>query len=727
MIDFKGLSKKYSNSRFSSFWDNNDDASFVDDFLNDGISEENRTRKKDVIQLASYKRAISNFVSIVTGQSIPVKYVTKGDSYTNGKEVTISSNLSDKNFDSTVGLALHEGSHIKLTDFKFDYRTSLPQELFVLAESKGYQKYDVEKHIKGLLNWVEDRRIDRYIISTSPGYKGYYHSMYDKYFHNKNIDSGLISDMYRDETWDSYSFRIINLINPKRQFGALKGLRDIWNVVNLRDISRLKDTEDSFEVACDVYSIIMRNIDKLELEKDEQKSGSGGDGVGDESGDDSSNGDDTLSDDEFQDLLDLAENGEIGSEPSNGGGKSVSVDVGSELGSKLGNGEQPTPTNHTNDDGKPTKQLSDRQKGLLKKAIEKQKDFVDGNTKKTNLSQKDNRDIKAVEESGATYEQVGYENKSDGYYGKVNRTKCLVIKKMTRGLIESNQFGFARQWNGTSYDKANRWNGNYNFVEEGLRLGTVLGRKLKVRSEEKSTKYTRKNGGKIDKRLISELGFDNSNVFEQTFVDRYNKAYLHISIDASSSMSGNKWNKAMSSAIAMIKACNMAGNIDVVVSIRSTHSLRGGYSGGDVPAIMIAYDSRVDKLTKVKSLFKNLDANGTTPEGLCFEAISKDFIPGNNNQESYFINYSDGQPYYSNSEIYYGGSQANKHTKKQVNNMRSVGIQVLSYFIGGDYEYGNTKQSFKEMYGGDSQFINATNMMEVARTMNRKFLQKGGA
>ena len=114
---------------------------------------------------------------------------------------------------------------------------------------------------------------------------------------------------------------------------------------------------------------------------------------------------------------------------------------------------------------------------------------------------------------------------------------------MTRGLIESNQFGFARQWNGTSYDKANRWNGNYNFVEEGLRLGTVLGRKLKVRSEEKSTKYTRKNGGKIDKRLISELGFENSNVFEQTFVDRYNKAYLHISIDASSSMSGNKWIK----------------------------------------------------------------------------------------------------------------------------------------------------------------------------------------
>ena len=62
------------------------------------------------------KRAVSNFVNIVTGQNVPVRY-RGSDSYTDGKSITISANVKDNNFDPTVGLALHEGSHVKLTDF----------------------------------------------------------------------------------------------------------------------------------------------------------------------------------------------------------------------------------------------------------------------------------------------------------------------------------------------------------------------------------------------------------------------------------------------------------------------------------------------------------------------------------------------------------------------------------------------------------------------------------
>ena len=67
--------------------------------------------------------------------------------------------------------------------------------------------------------------------------------------------------------------------------------------------------------------------------------------------------------------------------------------------------------------------------------------------------------------------------------------------------------------------------------------------------------------------------------------------------------------------------------------------LTGRGSGQGVPMIMVCYDSRVDKLQKVKNLFTALDVSGTTPEGLCFEAIEKDLIPGNSNQDSYFINF----------------------------------------------------------------------------------------
>ena len=189
-------------------------------------------------------------------------------------------------------------------------------------------------------------------------------------------------------------------------------------------------------------------------------------------------------------------------------------------------------------------------------------------------------------------------------------------------------------------------------------------------------------------------------------------------------MSGEKWNKAMTSTVAMIKACDMAGNIDVVVSIRATHG--GSYSrgGSDVPLIMVCYDSRTDKLQKVRKLFPALDVSGTTPEGLCFEAIMNELIPGNSNQDSYFINYSDGQPYFGNGDISYSGETAEAHTRKMCNKMRAMGISVLSYFIGGDYSYDSDNESFTNMYGKDASFINATNMMEVAKTMNKKFLQK---
>ena len=67
---------------------------------------------------------------------------------------------------------------------------------------------------------------------------------------------------------------------------------------------------------------------------------------------------------------------------------------------------------------------------------------------------------------------------------------------------------------------------------------------------------------------------------------------------------------------------------------------------------------------------------------------------------------------------------AEAHTKKMVGNMRAMGISVLSYFIGGSYERDTDSKSFKNMYGKDAEFISPTNMMQVAKTMNKKFLEK---
>ena len=691
--DFKGFTfrsgaVKNKVKQNSTFWDTNSNDVDVDDFL--GLDTDVK-KGKDLIALAGYKRAISNFVNIVTEDNIPVVFNSKDESYTDGKKVVIGSNIDDKKFDVAVGLALHEGSHIKLSDFTLlkNLEIEIPTELYVLGESVGVDKFKVITTIKNLLNYVEDRRIDSYIFRTSPGYKGYYHSMYEKYFYSKNVDKGLLSSEFRTEEIDSYMFRIINLHNSNRQLGALKGLKEIASLINLGNIQRggLKDTNDCFKIACDVMNVILKSIEPIKPPTDENgSSDSDSDSQnGDSQEGNGSGGGNTISDEELQDMLD-----------------SDSLETPSE--------------NLGNDDGSQSVELSDRQKRMLENHIKKQEKFLDGDVQKTQLSKKDTKDIKAIEDSGATYENVGKDIPKNYWSGVGNGTKCLVVKKLTQSLIDSDQFSCACSWNQDSY---NGEYSRYNFVEEGLRLGSILGRKLQVRGEESQLKFTRQNSGRIDKRLIAELGFGNSDVFSHTLTERYNKAYLHISVDASGSMSGKPWNKAMTSAVAMIKACDMAGNIDVVVSIRTTH----GRGNVDVPFILVAYDSRVDKLVKVKNLFSALNVAGTTPEGLCFEAIQKDLIPGNSNQDSYFVNYSDGQPYYGNNEIQYSGRDAENHTRKMCDKMRAMGISILSYFIS-DYDSDRDNDSFKNMYGKDAEFINATNMMQVAKTMNKKFLEK---
>jgi hypothetical protein len=215
-------------------------------------------------------------------------------------------------------------------------------------------------------------------------------------------------------------------------------------------------------------------------------------------------------------------------------------------------------------------------------------------------------------------------------------------------------------------------------------------------------------------------------VFYTREVDQYKKANLHISIDYSGSMSGQKLRKAITSTVAIVKACEMARNINVQVSIRSTDN---GFRS--LPYIAVVYDSTKGNFKDFCKYMSILEANNTTPEGLCFEAIQKQLIPATNDSDSYFLNFSDGEPCYSinrgSDEIYYGGMAAAKHTRKQINKMQDAGINTLSYFIT-DYST-NVKQTpswriFEQCYGKGAKSVNVENMFEVAKTMNELFLAK---
>ena len=49
---------------------------------------------------------------------------------------------------------------------------------------------------------------------------------------------------------------------------------------------------------------------------------------------------------------------------------------------------------------------------------------------------------------------------------------------------------------------------------------------------------------------------------------------------------------------------------------------------------------------------------GTTPESLCYEAMMDNYLESVSGDDNYFINFSDGQPYFGNDEVRYVGSEA---------------------------------------------------------------------
>lgn len=694
---------KYNNS---SFWYDDFD---TDDIIVNQLSDKEK-KSLDLYKLASSKRAISNFVNIVTNESIPVKFKERGDSYTDGKSVVIGSRITEpKDFDVAVGLALHEGSHIKLSDFKLllDLSSQIPTHITEGAIKKGI--YNTQETIKNLWNYVEDRRIDNFVFKSAPGYRDYYRKMYDKYFNDKLIDKALLSDEYTDETIQSYMFRIINLHNKNTQLSSLKGLREIYRLVGLNKISRLSNSQESLDVAIQMFKVILKYINQPTDDDNQQNENGKGEGSSsDEQGSDDGQGgssNEGMSDDEFNELLES-----IGESPM--GGDSNETPTGGN-GMDVGNLPDNMEGEPSEDNSPSTNsvQLSDRQKDLLKKKIEKQKKFMDGDIQKTSITKTDSKNLNAIEESGSEMKEVG-KDVNNGYYG--NQTvQCIVVKKLTKGLFESQMFPMTR----TEYWGEGAVTMDYvEEVQKGIKLGTMLGKKLQVRGEDRTTVFNRQKVGRIDKRMISSLGFGNENVFQFSEVDSYKKANLHISIDASSSMNGEKWRNTMVNVVAMCKAVDMIPNLQVQVTFRCTQN--------EKPYIVMAYDSKTEKFSKVKQMFGGLRPNGTTPEGLCFEAIMKSFIPINNDMDSYFLNLSDGQPYFGGRSFYYSGDSAERHTGKMVKMIESMGIKTLSYFVS---DYGASsyeKRSFKTMYGKGAKFVDVTNLNQITKTMNQLFLEK---
>lgn len=706
----------------------------------------------DLIKLAGYRRVISNFVSILTNQDIPVKYLAPGGTgATDGKTVFISASITKKtDFDWCVGLALHEAAHIVKTDFEAFLKlwTKVPPELYKKGRTKNINNEQIADFCKGMFNVVEDRYIDSYIFKEAPGYRGYYKSLYNRIWNSKAISAALKSKMYRENTLDSYDYRIIYLTNPSTDLDALPVLRKIAEKFEISSILRLKTTQERMDLSFEIVEMIIDNIDcepkqdsgssqtikkvkQMISKKNEGESGEGGF---------SSTSPEGESKNEPKD--------ETPSENQEGGNpkEKDEEDVigGNESSAEKTEDKPPSPGDGCGDVSEFTPSQIDK----IKKQFERNKELLrhEFESIKKEISKEQIGLLDIIEQSGIHISHAHFS--PDGCVGQIKPVDCIVINNLTKELLLSGREIFPLSTHdSTSFtlSHGNAEQSKLNAVLKGWSMGKKLGKKLQIRNETNVIKYPRRSNGKIDKRILADLGAGMENVFYKIKKNSYNRAKIHISVDASGSMDCDaKWNPTITCVTAICVACSMIQNIDVSVSFRSTHSL----DGKDLPYIVLAYDSTKDKISKVRQLFPFLKANGATPEGLAFEAILDDCIINRRGmgEDHYFVNLSDGEPCYTfynrsggGHGFSYGGDDAAKHTKRQVGIMKSNGIKILSYFIKTELTLMNnlgmlipiksevedkTLKQFKTMYGKDARSINIDNVGQIAKTMNELFLKK---
>lgn len=723
---------------YSSYWMDFDDNFFdVDTVSTDTEPSETMTTER-IMRLSAVRRSIANFVRILTNDDkVKVKFSSGNQSYTDGKTVVIAAEDDPTKFDVMVGLALHEGAHCLLSDFGFlqnavssdsvrwiqtyqilkkELRETIPvvdEPYDLLNPIRAYQK------LLGLLmNIIEDRRIDSFVYKNASGYRPYYDAMYTKYFFNKEVEKNMMGNPdWRVASVENYINWLINIFSPKFDRNALPGLGAMVDAIDLANIRRFDEprmptnfdrwvdmngrggrAEDSFatvwpelynsmssnkyfkdystmpllwRTANDILHMILQYVAKSEVDK-------------------------------------LGEQGETG--------QPIEIDMD---GVRI----QVSPTGLENLDMGGTsivvKTKYNDSRG--KSSMEKIKKALNGKTTKKKLRTKQEQsEIDHLDSAAADMKEVG-----DKIVGKF---PCLVTRKLNKSIMLSDWFPFARKtWNTGSDDRPIELlhdPQSLDAVAKGVRMGQVLVHRLQVRNDPVVTHFTRQDHGNIDRRILAQLGMDIEQVFKRTTVENYKPVLLHLSLDASGSMSGEKWDKVLSVATALAYVASKIQSIEVVITIRGdTH---------DMPIVSIVYDSRVDNFQKVRSLFPSLCTRGSTPEGLCFQATLDLVTENANKYDLYFINFSDGEPGTSvhRKDMWnsYSGDTAYEHTRRQVQELREAGVKVLSYFIGYDSSYGysndGSKKAFRKMYGEDSVFVNVSNVTDVLRTLNKLLLKK---
>lgn len=646
-----------------------------------------------LFKLAAARRAISNFVNILTLKNIPVTFVSK-DSVTDGKTVHIGGDIDKKSrFDIGVGLALHEASHILYSDFHSFKNLWATIPMDIKDSAKGLTSHNLEDLCYTMYNYVEDRYIDQMVCSNAKGYRGYYKKLYNEYFNSDEITHELLSNSYRESNLNSYMFRIINLTNSNSDLYALKKLKNIYDILDLDNILRLNTPNDRRECAFDIVREVLSDLE------DEIKYNMAYAATYVSS---SVSPFPMLSDNALTSSISNAD-----TKYSSESNESASFDIDSnEYASFKPNytesgdmGEMYGIFSILPENNYPVKDFTSPM-------LDKQKNFINNHGNKTFLSKETTHKLNIIGEFNAEIEDTTYNGEL---------VEVIVIKNVTLDNLSTEEFPLSNEY------VRNITGGYTNEVTQGIALGNKIGNKLLLRNEVNIEKYSRRSNGRLDKKILHEIGIQNENIFYFTELQQYKDLDIHISVDASSSMAGRgAWQETLVLTTALAKAVSMLNNVSLSISFRATIDT--------YPCLVMAYDSSKDNFTKIKNIFPYIHPKGLTPEGLTYNSLIKVISNKHMDCNKFFINICDGQPYFQSGDINYNGNSAVMHTRKEVNKIRSCGYNILSYFVQ-NYDKNMTidetcRYNFKRMYGRDSHFINICNMNQILNTIQNKMWEK---
>jgi hypothetical protein len=667
-----------------------------DDF--DELVEQYETKKDNIeylLRLSSIRTAMANFVYITTNKNIPVKFSTGKQSYAVSMDkeefIVISAETDPRRFDANVGVVLHEASHMmwsrrtieeecmpvfEALDKVLKYpKLFITEELSKAALKIGHDVKQVQETMKLVMNVMEDRRIDKLMYQQAYGYRQYYEEMYDKMFNAKELEEKIATFEVRVPTVNNYFFHMILMTSPKSDPAALPGLEKIFKLINLNDIDRFpkdkrwKTWEKEF---APYFEHVSKNWSKLP---------------------------------EFLQAMVLITE-EIY--------KNALKDEGQDTGKGKGKGTKyviADPNNLDNPGGQSREMTEEEYKEFqeqLQEAIKASK----GEQEKKQIDEATAKNIEQMEKAGVQMRETGI-----GIGAKM-KAKCIVYTKLTKELLNSDSFIFSAPYK--NHDLKNA-------IEEGARLGMVLANKIRVIADEFPIDYTRKSRGRMDKHLVHTLGYNNENVFHHSIIEKHQPVLVHLTVDSSGSMMGSKWTQSIKLAATLAKMAEQVKTINFTMSFRCS-------CNHQLVHILMAYDSRVDNFNKIREMFPYLVAAGGTPEGLSYETI-KQIMLNDKTPKKYFINISDGQPSFAWSDgmgkyVMYEGETAYAHTAEQVKELRASNIEVLSYFVSSrNSSYYQSsydsydKNAFKAMYGRGAAFVSSDSVVDIARTLNKLFME----